>query len=436
MKYFACLLSLLPLFCLLTGTLSLGSSIDLEWISFLSIRFHLVIDALSLPFLYLVACICPLCILLTDKPLFYLLILTLEALLLAFFTARDLALFTVFWEAMLLPLYVILNLEKEQGEALSLKFLLYMLAGSVLMVAALLSLYLTAGSFDMAKLAQIPVSPWVAFVFLLAFAVKTPLFPFHGWLPETYTQAPLVGTILLSALLSKAGIYGIARVGWEIFPHFLEQWGPPLTALAIFGTLYAALAAWRQTDFKQLIAYSSLSHVNFILVGLFVWRQSAHTGAILQALNHGITITALFLVAFWLEERLKSRQLHQIKGLAAPFPLLCWVTFFFALAAIALPGTNNFIGEFFILFGLFTSQPYLAALLALSLVFSVLYMLRWMQAMYFGKNTLAPPQHDLNLKELAFALPLAVAILWIGIYPAPVLKQVQSATEEVLSIPP
>ena len=218
-----------------------------------------------------------------------------------------------------------------------------------------------------------------------------------------------------------------------LFPELLQQWSPWLILFAIVGVIYGALAAWGQYDYKRLIAYSSFSHVNFILVGLFVWNATAHTGAVLQAVNHGITITALFMVAGWLESRIGTTAINpSVGGVGKFLPKLCWLTLFFVLASVALPGTNNFVGELLILLGLFGFSPWLAALLGLSVILSVVYMLHWMQSTYFGP--LNDPQGnsrwiDIEGKEFLIALPLIILILWIGIYPSPILNTIQAIQE-------
>ena len=449
-KRLAVLMSLLPLALLIYGHASwIGSSLQYEWIPSLSITFYLKMDALSLLFVSLTAIIVPVSLLAvqSDKLPFpnmlYGLVLLLQGLLIGFFTARDLVLFTIFWEAMLLPLYAIITLWgglKRQTAAL--KFLIYMIAGSALMIIAVLLLFfasksgLGTGTFDLDALATVsqaaPYAPWICAIFLLAFAVKTPLFPFHAWLPDAYCEAPVAGTILLSSLLSKAGIYGILRIGMELFPVQIQAWSPVLLGFALAGVFYGGLAAWVQKDFKRLIAYSSFSHVNFVLAGLFVWNETAHAGAILQAINHGITIAALFLVGGWLEERLGSTKMGEASGLAKYLPRLCWLTLVFVLASVALPGTNNFIGELMILFGLFGKHPWLAAVLGLTVILSVMYMLRWMQTMYFETPNMDDRGLlDLKGKEIALALSLVVLIAWIGLYPAPILQQVESASSLV-----
>lgn len=444
-QWMAVAMSLIPLGLLFYGQGSwIGASINYVWLPPLSIHFHLSVDALSLVFLYLTAVIVPVSLLslrgrdTAHAHVFYGLVLLLQGLLIGFFTARDLAVFTVFWESMLIPLYFIINLwGGPQRQMASLKFLIYMIAGSALMVAAVLALYFAGGkTFNLDVLAGVsstaPYAAWLCAIFLLAFAVKTPLFPFHAWLPDAYCQAPVAGTILLSAILSKAGIYGILRIGLELFPTFIREWSPLLLGFAIAGVFYGGFAAWMQKDFKRLIAYSSFSHVNFVLVGLFVWSETAHSGAILQAVNHGITIAALFLVAGWLEERLGTTAFGHVSGLAKFLPYLCWLTLLFVLSSVALPGTNNFVGELLILFGLFTQHAWAAAFLALSVILSVIYMLRWMQKVYFDEPGLFQESWiDIRAKEFLIALPLVFLILWIGIYPTPVLEQIQPASKKI-----
>lgn len=436
----ALVLSLLPLALLFYGHGQwLGSEVLYEWIPSLGIQFHLRVDVLSLFFLYLTAVIVPVSIMATPQEdvthphVFYGLILLVQGFLIGFFTARDLVLFALFWEAMLLPLYVMIGgWGSGPRQRVALKFIIYMVAGSALMVAAILALYMASlaegsGTFDLDALAghasNIPYAAWLAAIFFLAFAVKTPLFPFHAWLPDTYYHAPLSGTILLSALLSKAGIYGFLRIGEELFSPFIQAWSPLFLGLAVVGVFYGGLAAWVQSDFKRLLAYSSFAHVNFILVGVFVWNHTAQSGAVLQAINHGVTIAALFLVAGWLERRLGTTTIAAFSGVARDVPKLCWLTLFFVVSSVALPGTNSFVGELMILLGLFFAHPWLAAFLSLTIVLTVVYMLRWMQSVYF--ETPRPfyvQSTDIGTKELAIALPLVILVLWIGIYPAPLLR--------------
>lgn len=449
LKGFSFMLSLIPLIWLCIENIHwIGADYNHVWLPSLAIFLHLHVDGISLIFLFLSSLIIPLTILSVDgrklshPNVFFGLILLLQSFMIGFFTARDLAFFILFFESMLIPLYFIISIWGGSGrQTAALVFLVYMIAGSCLLIAAALFLYTAQGSqtFNLDELAKVsqslPHATWIAAIFALAFAVKTPLFPFHAWLPETYYQASTPGTILLSALLSKAGIYGFIRIGFELFPEILKTWSPLLLGLAVAGVLYGGLAAWMQNDYKKLLAYSSFSHVNFVLAGLFIWSEVAHQGAILQAFNHGITIAALFLVSGWLEERILTTRIGHIGGLAKFLPHLCWLTCFFVLSSIAVPGTNNFIGELMIFFGLFGLHPWLTAILGLSIILSVMYMLRWMQKLYFEAPTFfQDPWKDIRWKEFLIASPLVALILWVGLYPLPFLNILKTESKQIAAV--
>lgn len=453
LKWVTVTLSLIPLATMLSQHQQLlNAHFDYPWLPQIPIHFSLSADPISIVFLYLTAILTPIILIvtcpdkLTHHKLFYSLILLLESLLIGFFTARDLVFFTLFYEAMLIPVYiVIVQWGGDRRQIAGLKFLIYMIAGSALLVAAVLGLYFqalpsTGGSFDITALSKYselsPHAAWLCGIFFLAFAVKTPLFPFHAWLPDAYCEASTAGSMLLAGLLSKAGIYGFIRIGIELFPQTMHHWTPYLLTLAIVGVFYGAFAAWRQTDYKRLIAFSSFSHVNFILAGIFAWSYTAESGAVLQAFNHGVTIVALFLVAGWLEERIPEypyRSLH-LGGLAQYLPKLCWLTLFFVLASVALPGLNNFVGEIMILFGLFEVHPWVAAILALSVIFSVIYMLRWIQSVYFGTTTSSiNTLQDISWKQIVVSAPLIFLILAVGIYPKPLLDVIQPGVAKIFT---
>ena len=445
LKGLAFFLSLIPLVLLVLGTSNwIGKQVDFIWFDALSIHFHLYVDHLTLVFLYLVSIIVPLSILAEtrsdlERPhFFYGLILLVQALLIGFFASKDLLFFIFFFEAILVPLYFLLTIWGGKGrKRAAFTFIVYMIAGSSLMLVSVLALYLGAENptFNMGLLAKTAqghsMAPLLCALFLLAFFVKTPLFPFHAWLADTYCQASTTATILLAALLSKAGIYGILRIGIGLFPNIIASWSTPLVIVAIVGMLYGAFAAWAQTDFKRLIAYSSFSHVNFILAGIFAASQIAVGGAILQAVNHAVTITGLFLVVGWLEARIQTTTYLGVSGLAAIMPRLCWLTLFFVLSAVAIPGLNNFVSEIMVLYGLFVRSWWLSALLALTMIFSILYMLRWMQSIYFAKCSVVTAITDIRAKEMLYSLPLVALIFWLGMYPGPVLKQIEPAAKKL-----
>lgn len=430
--------SLFPLALVLKGEL-LGQSLSYEWFPGLGTHFALGVDSLSLLFLGLVVCIIPICLgLVAQKKPNYLkelmsLILVVEGMLIGFFTAKDLALFVFFWEAMLLPLYFMISIwGRAESQKTAMRFLIYMFAGSVFIIAATLSLYFTCSlTFDMQALGPLAQKSKYAHLifgaFMLAFAVKTPLFPFHSWLPETYCQSSSSSTILLSAVLSKAGVYGIFRIGYELFPVSYREWSFILIALAVAGTFYGALAALKEKDFKRILAYTSLSHIQFLLVGIFIASQYAFIGAWMQVVNHALTITALFVVCSLLEKRLGSTALAGAKGLAKTWPKLCWLSLFFVMSAIGLPGLNNFVGEFILFYGVFNYSYSLAALLAFSIVLGAAYLLRWVRKIYFGDSLgRIYAYRDLGIKEGLLVLPLVVLILILGIYPAPLIKHIET----------
>lgn len=419
-KTWALVISLIPLALLLFGN---QESVNVSWIPSLSVAFSLKMDGIARLFLYLTSIIIPLVVFTAKEERPYGWIFLTQGLLSGFFLANDLVLFTIFWEAMLLPLFFLLLLyggvERQKA---AMKFLVYMLVGSCLLIAAILGLYVTSTphtfAMDQLALQKGGFAPWVLAIFLLAFAVKTPLFPFHAWLPDAYTEASTSGTILLSALLSKAGIYGIYRIGYGYFPELMAAYSVPLLSFAIFGVLYGGILAWKQADFKRLIAYSSFSHVNFLLAGLFATQAIAHQGALVQVFNHGVTITALFLLCSYLAERLSSTNLNAGGGLAAFVPRMAWCALFFTLASVALPGTSNFVGEILILFGLFVQNYWMAAILGLTMILSAVYMLRFQHRLFFGPSH--HPSHgmlDLSLNEFLPFLILIVVILSVGLYP-------------------
>ncbi len=409
-------LSLAPLALLLLGK---TESVQIDWFLQGTIQFHLSLDTLSLIFVYLVAIITPLCILVQERQ--YGLTLLVEGLLIGLFSSQDLMFFTFFFEAILIPFFFMLQRP--------FKFIIYMIAGSSLMIAAALSLYFAANSFDLTYLKahaeSAPHASLIACIFLLAFAVKTPLFPFHGWLADSYTLAPTSATILLSSLLSKAGIYGIIRISIGLFPTLMALWNPTLIVFAIVGVLWGAFAAWGQNDYKRLIAYSSLSHVNFILVGLFAGTLIALQGAVLAVINHSLTIAGLFIVSGWLEQRIHTTSLYENSGLTKTTPKLSWISLFFILSSIALPGLNNFISEIMVLYGLFQISFWQTLIVGTTVILSVLYMLKWFHSIYFNAPTEAV-YSDIKAKELLIISPLIFLILLLGIYPTFVLTLIGS----------
>lgn len=420
----------------------IGGEINKSLFPTYHIAFHLKVDSLAFLFLFLTTVITPFVVGIS-KPsslcgVYYGFIFFLEGLLIGFFTASDLILFVVFWEAMLFPIYFLMIIfGGTQGDShkVALRFLMYMICGSVLLIAAALSLYMTSSqrTFDVNLLAKYaeysPYAIWICAIFLLSFAVKTPLFPFHGWLAETYTQASTGTTILLSALLSKAGVFGFLRIAYPLFPSLMKEFAPVLMGLALVGVIWGLMNAWMQPDFKRLVSYLSFSGVNFICVGLFSENILACEGALLQVFNHGITLTALFIVMGWLEKRVGNSVIEYYSGLSQKLPRLCYVTWVFVLATVALPGTGNFIGEFLILCGLFSTYKVVSVILGGCILMTVITLFQMMQKLYWGppipKKTSAC-QRDLQWKEMILIFPLGIAVFVIGLYPQPILNVILS----------
>jgi len=391
---------------------------EAPWIPALGISYKLGVDGISLLLVLLTVVIVPLLLVapwgrvedVSYKP-FAALVLLLETAVLGVFLALDLVLFYVFWEAMLIPMYFLIGLWGGERKAYAaIKFFLYTLAASVLMLVAIVVLYVAAGlgTFDLMRLQGVQLGRslefWLFLAFAAAFAVKVPVWPLHSWLPDAYVEAPFAGTVLLSALMSKAGLYGLIRFGWGLFPNAAYELAPWLLGLALVGLLYGALVATVQRNLKRLVAYSSLSHLGLVALGIFAFGPLSLAGSVLQMVNHGIYIAALFLV--------------------------------FMLASVALPGTNGFVGEVLILLGTFlTPHKAYAVVAALIAVLSAIYML-WMTQRVFHNPPnpeLEPRARDLSIREVALLVPLALLILGIGIYPKPLLARVEPSVEALIA---
>lgn len=421
---------------------------QLPWVPRLGMSYHLGIDGISLLLVLLTAFIVPLALLAPWEAIserlktFSMMVLLLETALIGVFLALDLVLFYVFWEAMLIPMYFIIGIwgTPKAGPA-ALKFLLYTMAGSVFMLVAIIALYSLgpagARSFDLIAL-QTLTPGWALalqaplfLAFAIAFAVKVPLWPFHSWLPGAYTEAPTAGTVLLSALLSKAGIYGFIRFAFPLFPQAAAQFTPWLMGLALVSVVYGALVASVQQDLKRLVAYSSISHLGLVLLGVFALSGTSVSGSVLQMVNHGVIIAALFWTVAAISGRAGgARTINDLGGLLRPMPRLAALFLVFMLAAIALPGTNGFVGEFMILLGTFTASYRVYAIIGASItVLTAIYML-WMTQRIFHEEPRSARQFvDLRPREVSLLLPIVLAIFWIGIYPKPLLGQLGSSVD-------
>jgi len=404
----------------------------LAWIPQLSIFYRLGVDGISIWLVVLNAFLTLIAILATPVTKrtggFVGLMLAMAGGLAGVFMATDLVLFYVFWEAMLIPAYFLLWLYGEgtrPGWA-ALKFVLYTLAGSLLMLVGVIGEYVATGkqTFDLAELAKAPPSAaWqfgLFFVFALAFAIKTPLFPFHSWLPDAYNAAPVPMLITFAGVMGKAGAYGFLRIAVPLFPEPVGwwDWRWVIPVLAVAAIIWGALMAIVQSDMKMLVAYSSVSHMGFIVLGIFSFNVQGQQGAVVQMVNHGIIIAALFLIVGWISDTTGVRDRAALAGLALRMPILTGVFAVVTFAALGLPGLNSFVGEFMTLLGAWQRAPALAVFAAVGLILAPVYMLRLFQGVTQGAPAGPVPKSDIRAGQLGVLAPLVVLMFVIGLYPA------------------
>jgi NADH-quinone oxidoreductase subunit M len=402
------------------------------WIPQLRIFYRLGVDGISLWLVVLNAFLTVIAILATpassrNANRFIALMLAMSSGLAGLFMATDLVLFYVFWEAMLIPAYFLLWMfgEGEQPGRAALKFVLYTLAGSLLMLVGVIGEYVATGqqTFDLAALATLKPSPSIQFglffVFALAFAIKTPLFPFHGWLPDAYMAAPTPMLVTFAGVMGKAGAYGFLRIAVPLFPEPVGwwDWRWVIPVLAVAAIIWGALMAIVQRDMKLLVAYSSVSHMGFIVLGIFAFNVQGQQGAVVQMVNHGIIISALFLIVAWIADRAGTRDRSAVAGLAARMPVMAGVFFVVTLAALGLPGLNSFVGEFLTLLGAWQRAPALALFGAIGLVLAPVYMLRLFQGVMQGAPAGPVPKSDIYAGQLTLLAPLIALMFAIGLYP-------------------
>jgi len=402
------------------------------WIPQLRIFYRLGVDGISLWLVVLNAFLTLIAILATPITTrrvnrFVALMLAMSAGLAGVFMATDLVLFYVFWEAMLIPAYFLLWLfgEGDRPGRAALKFVLYTLAGSLLMLVGVIGEYVATGkqTFDLATLATLAPSPSIQFglffVFALAFAIKTPLFPFHSWLPDAYAAAPTPMLVTFAGVMGKAGAYGFLRIAVPLFPEPVGwwDWRWVVPVLAVAAIIWGALMALAQRDMKLLVAYSSVSHMGFIVLGIFSYNVQGQQGAVLQMVNHGIIISALFLIVAWISDRAGTRDRSAMAGLAARMPVMAGVFIVVTLAALGLPGLNSFVGEFMTLLGAWQRAPALALFGAIGLVLAPVYMLRLFQGVMQGTPLGSVPKSDIYAGQLLLLAPLVVLMFAIGLDP-------------------
>ena len=384
---------------------------------------------------------------------FYFYLLLLQTGIIGTFLAADLILFYIFWELMLIPLYFLIGIFGSGRRIYATtKFFLFTFAGSVLMLIGILALYHqsaallgapgapAAGTFDLATLLQLAprLAPatrlWIFLSFLLAFAIKVPLFPLHTWLPDAHTEAPTAGSVMLAGVLLKTGVYGLLRFAIPLFPAEAALAAPAVNALAVIAIIYGALTAFAQSDMKRLVAYSSVSHMGFIVLGVFSFQPQAVSGAALQMFNHGISTGGLFLCVGYLYERRHTRELSAFGGLAHNMKLFAVLTMLMVLSSVGLPGLNGFIGEFLILIGAYQVKAWWAVVAATGVILAACYLLRMMQLTFFGplSNEENKKLTDLNGREAFTLIVLAALAFWIGLCPNPALRALEPSSRTVV----
>ena len=424
-----------------------------DWLPAIGSSYHLGVDGISALLVLLTTVLTAIAVLGAFKAVekrareFYALLLALETGMIGTFLSLDLLLFYVFWEGMLVPMFLLIGVWGGPRRVYAaVKFFLYTMAGSVLMLVAILWLYFHhrsvtgLASFDLDALYALPLAPaaqtWLFLAFALAFAIKVPMFPFHTWLPDAHVEAPTAGSVILAAVLLKMGTYGFLRFAIPLFPAASAQFTPWIVTLALIGIVYGALVAMVQPDLKKLVAYSSVSHLGFCMLGLYAMNAQGLAGGMIQMLNHGVSTGALFLLVGIVYERRHTRLIADFGGLWKPLPVYASVFLVVMLSSIGLPGTNGFVGEFLVLLGAFRARPLWAAIAATGVILSAIYMLWMFQRVMFGPVTHAENEHlqDLSLRERLVFAPLILLIVWMGVMPQPILDRVQPALDHTLSL--
>lgn len=415
------------------------------WIKRFYINYHLGVDGISVLFVLLNSFITIFVVVAawevieTKVAQYMAAFLMMSGLINGIFSSLDGVLFYVFFEASLIPMYIIIGIWGGPNRVYAaIKFFLYTFVGSVLMLVAILVLYFhhyaVAGFYttDLLKLYELAIPAklqfWLFAAFFLAFAFKVPMFPFHTWLPDAHVEAPTAGSVILAAVLLKMGTYGFLRFSMALFPAAAADFTPLIATLAVIGIVYGALVSMVQKDIKKLVAYSSVSHLGFVMLGLFAGNLQGIEGGILQMINHGVSTGALFLIVGIVYERRHTRLISEFGGLSKVVPVFAFCFMVVTLSSIGLPGTNGFVGEFLILLGAFRTHMGLTVVAASGVILAAVYMLWMFQRVMFGKVTNEENLRlrDMNGREIAYMLPLLVLVFWIGVYPQPFLRRMDA----------
>ena len=417
-----------------------------EWIPSWNIAYGMGVDGISLPFIFLAALLSVLCVgaswtaIQTRAREFYAALLVAETAMIGLFAASNLFLFFMFWELMVIPLFLIIGVWGGPGRVYSaVKFLLFTLAGSVLMLVGIIAVYQAFGTMDFKALAGETIEPgfqaWLFVAFLAAFAVKVPMFPVHTWLPDAHTEAPTAGSVILAGILLKMGAYGFLRISLPILPDAVQLFLTPMLVISVVAIVYGAYVTLVQKDVKRLIAFSSVSHMGFVTLGIFTLNRSGVEGAILQMINHGIVSAALFLCVGMIYERTHTREIKDYGGVAKIAPVYSTFLAVFCLAAAGFPGFNSFVGEFLIIGGAFNTQAWLGATAVWGVALGTTYLVWLYYRVVMGELNpgLAGIKLELNVREVATLAPLALLAVCLGLYPELVLSYLRVPVAELLA---
>ena len=425
---------------------------NISWIGSIGARYHLGVDGVSLWLVLLTTLLMPISILSSWTAIhkrqlsYYVFLLILESAMIGVFVSLDLLLFYLFFEASLVPMFFLIGIwGGERRIYAAVKFFIYTAVGSLLMLVAIIALYFIYQSFDYTTILEamktnpLPAQTafWLFVAFAIAFCIKVPVWPVHTWLPDAHTEAPTAGSVILAGVLLKMGTYGLMRFNLALFPDIARAAAPVLITLAVIGIIYGALVAMVQPDVKRLVAYSSVSHMGFVVLGIFSFTELGMQGALYQMLNHGVSTGALFLFVGFIYERRHTRMISDFGGLATPMPWYATLFVIASLSSIGLPFLNGFVGEFLILTGMWTStfsRSWIVTMLAATgVIWAAVYMLWMLQRVLFGETT--NPENarlrDLNTRELGLILPLMLLMLFMGVYPRPFLDRSKAAVEAI-----
>ena len=419
-----------------------------QWISQFGVSWNLGVDGISLWLLVLTGILFPIAIFGPDerheRKSYVAWLLLLEAGVMGVFLSLDLFMFFVFFEIVLVPMYFLIGGWGHGNKTYSaLKFFLYTMFGSALMLVASITLVALAKpklgmyTFDITQLAEAGLGQttarWLFLAFALAFAIKVPIFPLHTWLPDAHTDSPTAGSVILAGVMLKMGTYGLIRFGLFLFPEASSWFGPVMLTLGVIGIIYGALTAVVQKDLKRLVAYSSVAHLGFIVVGIYAITQQALSGSVLQMVNHGVSTPALFLLVGWIYERRHTREIAELRGLQKMAPVFAGVFTIVMLSSIGVPGLNGFVGEFMILIGTFLTHRWWAVVAASGVILAALYLLWAYQRTFHGEPDAGDSMEDLNLREKLAIAPLLFLIVFMGVYPKPFLDRIDPSVKALIA---